>query len=187
MNNFRLKKFKGSFYISGFMATGKSAIGRMLANKLELPFEDLDNVIEQKSGKTIPEIFEHDGEAHFRELEWKYLLELTREFKGVVSLGGGALHNQRVVDHLKVHGLLIYIDTPLDVIVERVRRNPKRPISKDEQGEIKSEETLKIELEALYSTRIEFYKQAEVKVITSGKEPKELVTDRLVDKIKKHV
>ncbi len=187
MNDHRLKRFKGSFYLSGFMAAGKSAIGKVVARKLNLPFVDLDTVIEKKSGKKIPQIFKEDGETKFRELEWKYLLELTREFNGVVSLGGGALQNQPVIDHLKLHGMLIFIDTPLDIIIERIRKNPKRPISKHENGEIKSEETLKIELEALYSKRIEFYKQAEVKVITSGLEPKDVVADILIDKIKKHV
>lgn len=187
MNEHRLKKFDGSFYISGFMATGKSAVGSIISRKLKLPFIDLDDVIEQKETKTIPEIFTEDGESHFRELEWKYLLELTKTFKGIVSLGGGALQNQQIVDHLKLHGLLVYIDTPLDIILERVLGNPKRPITRDSNGEIKNKEKLKIELETLYSTRLKYYKQAQIKVLTSGIESKEVVANLIIQKIKTHV
>lgn len=187
MSDFRLKRFDESFYLCGFMGAGKSAIGSLLAKKLELPFHDLDKYLVLKEGKTIPEIFKEEGEEYFREKEWEYLIDLTRSFKGVVALGGGALQNQHIVDHLKINGLLIYLDTPLEVILDRVLKNPKRPIVRNTAGEIKSRETLKIELETLYSSRIEFYKQAEVKLITSGKEKKELVVNRLIDKIKKHV
>ncbi len=187
MNEHRLNRFEGSFYLSGFMGAGKSSIGRLLAKELGLEFRDLDEYLEQKEKTTIPEIFKTKGENYFRQKEWENLLDLTRTFKGVVALGGGALHNQHIIDHLKLNGLLIYIDVPMDVILTRVLNNPKRPIVRDEHGEIKSRETLKRELEALYSKRIEFYKQVEVKVITSGYENKNLVVKRLIDKIKKHV
>jgi shikimate kinase len=187
MSDYRLKGFDGSFYISGFMGAGKSVIGSLFAQKLELPFHDLDKYLVQKERKNIQDIFKEDGEQYFREKEWEYLLDLTRSFKGVIALGGGALQNQNIVDHLKVNGLLIYIDTPMEVILDRILRNPKRPIVRNELGEIKSRETLKIELETLYSSRIEFYKQAEVELITSGNEKKEIVVNRLIDKIKKHV
>ncbi|MDZ7756116.1 MAG: shikimate kinase [Rhodohalobacter sp.] len=82
MNEERVKKFKGSIFISGFMASGKSTIGRMIAEQLELPFVDLDDVIVEKEGKSINQIFEDKGEAYFREKEWQYLLELTETTKG---------------------------------------------------------------------------------------------------------
>lgn len=187
MNEYRLKNYDGSFYVSGFMATGKSAVGKVVAKKLGVPFKDLDVVIEKKENKSIIEIFNTDGESHFRKLEQLYLLELTKTFKGVVSLGGGALQNQHIVDHLKLHGLLIYIDTPLNVILDRILRNPKRPITRDANGKIKNKEALKIELEALYSNRLKYYKQAQIKALTSGVEPKEVVANLIIQKIKTHV
>lgn len=187
MNEHRLKNFIGSFYISGFMGAGKSAIGSRLAKKLQLPFHDLDKYISHREGKRIPEIFKQDGEQYFREKEKEYLLELTKNFKGVLALGGGALQNQHILDHLKIHGILIFIETPLEEVLDRVLRNPKRPIVRNTDGEIKSRETLKIELETLYSSRIELYNQAEIKLINSGNVPKEIVVKRLIDKIKKHV
>ncbi|HCI72881.1 MAG: shikimate kinase [Balneola sp.] len=187
MNDYRLREFKGSFFITGFMGTGKSAIGSRIAKALELPFQDLDKFLEKKEGKSIPEIFNENGEPYFREKEWEYLLEITKSFKGVVALGGGALQNQHIVDHLKIHGLLIFLDTPLEIILKRVLKNPKRPIVRNNKGEIKNKESLKRELETLYSNRKGFYNQAEVKLTTTGTEDKDEVVKRLLNKIKNHV
>ena len=187
MNEYRLKKFDGSIYLCGFMATGKSTMGRMIANGLDKPFVDLDHLILRNEGCSISEIFNKYGEEYFREKEWETLLDLTRNFKGVVALGGGALHNQQVVDHLKVHGLLIYIKTPLDVIVERVLRNTKRPIVVNKEGKIKSKETLFKELKALYLSRDPLYEQAQIKMESSGLESKEGQAQLLIEKLKRYV
>ncbi|MEQ9310318.1 MAG: shikimate kinase [Balneolaceae bacterium] len=187
MNEYRLKKFDGSIYVCGFMATGKSTIGKMLAKELERPFVDLDKIISEKERSSIKAIFERFGEPYFREKEWQYLLEITRTFKGVVALGGGALHNQQVIDHLKVHGLLIFLNTPLDVVVERVLRNTKRPIALNSSGKIKSKETLFRELKALYLSRKELYEQAHIKIESTGYETKEAQTQLLIEKLKRYV
>lgn len=187
MNEYRLKKYEGSIYLTGFMATGKSTIGRLVARELERSFADLDNVITTKEKKSIKRIFAEKGEAYFREKEWEYLLELTREFKGVVSLGGGALHNQRVIDHLKLHGIIVFIDTPMDIIIERVLRNTNRPIVLNEKGEIKSKETLYKELKSLYSSRIGLYQQAQITLESIGSESIEGQALQLIDKLKRYV
>ncbi|MAO64415.1 MAG: shikimate kinase [Balneola sp.] len=186
MNAERIKKFSGSIFISGFMASGKSTIGRQMAQELELPFYDLDDVIVEKEGRSINRIFEDDGEAYFREKEWQYLLELTQTTKGVISLGGGALQNQRVVDHLKIYGILVFIDTPFSEIVERVARNDKRPILWDENGKIKSKQTLYDELKTLYLSREKYYNQAQVSVNTSSLSAAE-AAQKAIQKISRHV
>ena len=187
MNEYRLKNYKGSFFICGFMGAGKSTIGKLLAKELALPFRDLDTYIEEKENCQVSEIFQNKGEEYFRAKEWEYLLELTRNFVGVISLGGGALQNQQIVDHLKLHGLLILIDLPLEVIVSRIRKNKKRPIVIDKDGELKTEQKLLNELKVLYSTRLEFYKQAQIKLITNGTEDSQNLIPVLINKIKKHV
>ena len=187
MNDYRLTQFKDSFFLTGFMATGKSTIGRKLAEKLHRPFVDLDYQIIETEGRSIKKIFEQDGEKYFRKCEWDQLKRITREFKGVVALGGGALHNQQVVDHLKLSGLLIYLKTPLEVITERVLRNTKRPIVLDEYGKIKSKEILLTELKILYSKRIDYYEQAQIILESSGYETKEDQAQRLIEKIKHYV
>jgi shikimate kinase len=184
---YRLKKFQESIFLVGFMATGKSSIGKLLAKELERPFIDLDDYIVEKEGMSIAKMFKEHGESFFREKEWTYLLELTQNRRGIISLGGGALHNQQVVDHLKLYGLIVFLKTPLDVIVERVGRNKKRPIVLDNNGEIKSRETLFSELESLYLQRVGLYNQAQVILESTGEEKKEQQAIRLIEKLQRYV
>lgn len=187
MNEYRLRAFKDSIFLTGFMASGKSTIGKMLARYLERPFIDLDAVIEEKEQKTIKQIFEEEGESYFRMVEWKYLLELTQTFKGIVSLGGGALQSQQIVDHLKIYGLIVMINPPLNVIVERVSRNKRRPIVLDKHGKLKSKDALFAELEALYLKRKPLYEQAHIILSTTGYEEKEDHVKKLVEKLTRYV
>jgi shikimate kinase len=169
------------------MASGKSTLGKALAKKLEREHRDLDEILVESEGQSINEIFKEKGEPYFRDKEWKYLLELTRHFKGVVSLGGGTLQNQRIVDHLKVNGLLLYLDTPMDEIVDRVMSSDERPILFDETGKIKSRETLFTELKTLYSARESFYKQAQITIDTTLYSSVDEITEAAIEKIARHV
>ena len=187
MNTYRLERFKESIYVCGFMASGKSTLGSALAEKLGREFMDLDDVIEKREGKSIRSIFSDEGEAYFRKREWEYLLDLTRNFKGVVSLGGGALQNQRIVDHLKVNGLLLFVDTSLEEITDRVLNSKERPILFNKAGKIKSRESLFTELKALYSGREKFYKQAQISIKTQLYSSVEEMTEASIEKITRHV
>ncbi len=183
----RKKTFNESIFLTGFMASGKSSIGKLLAYNLELPFIDLDKYIENKEGAEISSIFTEMGERYFREKEWECLLEVTQQFKGVVSLGGGALQNQNVIDHLKIYGLLVYLNIPMEVILERVQRNKKRPIVLDKNGEFKPRDILFSEMERLYLSRKEFYNQAQVILESTGEESKQEHVARLIKKINRFV
>ncbi|MEX0843761.1 MAG: shikimate kinase [Balneolaceae bacterium] len=187
MNLYRLEKFKGSIFVCGFMASGKSTVGKEIAKKLKWDFRDLDTEIEQREGKKIRDIFNEEGEKYFREKEREYLMELSKEFRGILSLGGGALQDQYVVDQLKMNGLLLFIDAPLDEIVERVYRSNNRPILFDKAGKIKSKETLFKELKALYSARIKFYKQAQVSIKTPLFTSVDEMTEAAIEKISRYV
>lgn len=187
MNDYRLKRFQGSIFLTGFMASGKSTIGKVVAKSIDRPFIDLDSVIEEKEQKSIKEIFSTNGEKYFREKELEYLIEVSKNFTGVVSLGGGALQNQRVIDHLKLYGLLVFIKAPIEVIVDRVMKNSTRPIVLDEEGKIKPRETLLNELKSLYLSREGFYSQAQITVESNGFRPKEETAQILIEKLKRHV
>jgi shikimate kinase len=169
------------------MGAGKSTLGQELAVKLSQPFLDLDDYIEEKSGKSISDIFDQDGEMAFRKLERKYLLEVIRKFEGVVALGGGTLQNQHIVDHIKVNGLLIFIETPISVILERIQNNPVRPLLLKEDGSIKKKETLFEELDLLYKKRLPLYEQAELKIATGDEADSEETIKKLIKKIRYHV
>ena len=174
-------------FLSGFMGAGKSLIGKKLAEKLESPFLDLDDKIEEKAGQSIPEIFETSGEADFRTLERRALLEVIREFEGVVALGGGSLQNQHMLDHIKLNGLLVFIETPISVILNRISGDRQRPLLLDEEGNPKSREQLRQDLEALYDERRSLYEQAVLKVVNDGNQKPDELVQTLLKKIRNHV
>ena len=108
--------------ISGFMGTGKTTVGRLVAQRLGRAFVDLDEQIEAHFGKAIPEVFAQDGEARFRALE----SDLCRHFAGqpgiVLSTGGGALVNPVNRATLAESGVLICLTASVEAILERVEQ-----------------------------------------------------------------
>ena len=174
-------------YLCGFMGAGKSTIGKLLAEKLSMPFIDLDTRIEENREKSIPVIFEEEGEEAFRQAERSALLEVIREEQGVIALGGGALHNQHLLDHVKVNGLLIFIETPFSVIFDRIAGKTDRPLLLDEDGNMKEEESLREELRSLYHKRLPLYEQAELQINSRNYESREELVRSLIKKIRNHV
>lgn len=174
-------------FLCGFMGAGKSVIGKGLAEKLEVSFLDLDDKIEEQTGQSIPEIFEESGEPAFRVAERRAVLEVIRTFDGVVSLGGGSLQSQHMVDHVKLNGLLIFIETPISVILDRISQDQNRPLLLDEQGNPKNKKQLKRELTALYEKRLPLYEQAVIQIENDGKESVEDIVEQLLKKIRNHV
>ncbi|MFN1833653.1 shikimate kinase [Balneola sp. MJW-20] len=188
MNERRLNRFKGGIFLTGFMASGKSTYGKALAELLDWPFTDLDQYIEKEEGRSINEIFKQEGEEYFRTLERKAVLSLTPDLKNqVVALGGGALHNQHMVDHLKFNGLLICFETPMVEITKRVFDSSERPILYRDNGEKKTKEMLMDELKTLYSGRKKWYDQSQITINTANyKNNEDLIRD-LIKKIQLHV
>lgn len=182
-----IKNLPERIFLCGFMGAGKSVIGQKLADKLDRPFLDLDDKVEEKSEKSIPEIFETMGEAEFRIIERRALLEVIREFEGVVALGGGSIQNQHLLDHLKLNGLLIFIETPVSVILDRISEDENRPLLLDEQGNPKEKEQLKEDLTTLYEDRLPLYEQAVLTLKNDGSQPPEQLVETLLKKIKNHV
>lgn len=182
-----IKNLPDRIFLSGFMGAGKSAIGKVLSERLEISFLDLDDYIEEEAGKEIPRIFNENGESTFREIERKCLLEVIKKFEGVVALGGGSLQNQHMVDHIKLNGLLIFIDTPFSIIFNRISRDSNRPLLLNEEGSVKEKEILKKELSALYEQRLPYYQQAELRISNSKQQTVESMVDSLIKKIKYHV
>lgn len=169
------------------MGAGKSTIGSKLAEKMGLTFLDLDDYIAHKAGKSIPDIFDEGGEKAFRKFERKSILEIIRTFEGIVALGGGSLQNQQMVDHIKLNGLLVFIETPISVILERINKDTNRPLLLNEEGTVKKKEILETEFSALYEKRLPLYRQAELTVSDDGEINIETLVDNLMNKIKYHV
>lgn len=174
-------------FLCGFMGAGKSTVGRQLAEKLELEFLDLDDKIEENAGQSIAEIFDESGESGFRTIERRAVLEVVREFEGVVALGGGSVQNQHMLDHLKLNGLLVFIETPIPVILDRISKDQNRPLLLDKYGNPKDKETLERELTALYKERLPLYEQAVITVQNDGSRSPEEMVKSLLKKIRNHV
>lgn len=111
---------KTNIALIGFMGTGKTAVGQLLAKKLGRKFIELDWLIERKAGKTIPQIFQQEGEIGFRELEIEVTREVAGEKNAVIACGGGLVLNKINIDRLKESSRIIYLTTSPGVILKRV-------------------------------------------------------------------
>jgi shikimate kinase len=110
---------KTSIALIGFMGAGKTVVGKALAEKLGKEFIELDALIEQKAGKTIPEIFQQDGEIAFRELEIEVTKEVSPKKNVVIACGGGLVLNKINIDRLKKENLVVYLAASPEVILKR--------------------------------------------------------------------
>jgi shikimate kinase len=112
----------------GMMGAGKTSIGRRLANVLHLPFLDADGEIEKAANLTIPEIFAHYGEAHFREGERRVVARLLASGPAVIATGGGAYMAEETRALCRERGVTIWLKADVGVLLERVRKKGNRPL-----------------------------------------------------------
>ena len=117
-----------SLFLVGPMGVGKTTIGKQLARELSLEFIDSDHEIEKRAGADIPWIFEVEGEAGFREREAKVLEELTHLSDVLISTGGGCVLSDKNRQHLKSRGVVVFLDTSLDIQLMRTKKDKKRPL-----------------------------------------------------------
>jgi len=110
------------------MGVGKTTIGKMLANELGLRFVDSDQEIEHRAGANIAWIFDVEGEAGFRMRETEVLDELTQKDSVLVSTGGGAVLKDKNRVYLKERGIVVHLDTAVDLLVKRTAKDKKRPL-----------------------------------------------------------
>jgi len=116
----------GNVSLIGFMGTGKSEVGRLLADRLGMEFVDLDARIEQRAGRTIPDIFERLGEPHFRRLERAEIARICRKWGCIVATGGGAPRERENLARLKSAGIVICLSAQPEVIWQRVQASAER-------------------------------------------------------------
>lgn len=150
----------------GFMGSGKSSVGRMVADTLQFTFLDTDDVITSRAGKSIMEIFQENGEPAFRELERRLVEELARRTRTVISTGGGLPVNEANLASLKSHALLVWLWASPEKIYERVRVQTHRPLLQGEDPLRKIRELLEV--------RAPFYHQADVQVNTEMRSLREV-------------
>lgn len=148
------------------MAAGKSKIGRLLAERLRMPFVDSDAVIEERGRCSITDVFRDRGEAAFRDIERKTIAELVEGAPQVIAIGGGAFVDEQTRSLLNERARTVWLDTPFELVVERIARSTHRPLARNRPES---------ELRALWEQRRPFYEEAQIRIDTSDAEPDRIV------------
>ncbi len=152
-------------FLIGMPGSGKTTIGQKLAEKLSIPFFDLDEIIEEKTGSTIDEIFSREGEEFFRKLESKYLEEVINNYSSfVLSTGGGTPCFHQNMELIKKSGISVYLDVSAEELNRRLLPGiSHRPLLKN-----KSEEELLEEIKNKLNVRSFYYKQSDHLIINDN-------------------
>lgn len=124
-----------NIYLIGFMATGKSRVGRELARLLKWPFVDTDQWVEKSAGLRISEIFSFQGEDVFRDLESAVIQQIVGRRHQVISLGGGAVLREENWQAIATSGITVCLTATLQTIIQRVQRKNDRPLLNNESNE----------------------------------------------------
>lgn len=168
VQKFRLKK---TIVMVGMMGAGKTAVGRALAAKLNVPFLDSDAEIETAANLTVPEIFERDGEAFFRKRETEVITRLLESAPAVLSTGGGAFLAEQNRQIISEKGLSIWLNADLELLWNRVKHKDTRPLLRTADP--------KATLTAIYEVRVPLYQQADLAVRCD----KALSIDAMADRV----
>ncbi len=161
----------------GFMGTGKTAVGQFLAKKLDRKFIELDSLIEQKAGKSIPEIFQQDEEIAFRELEIELTKKVAREKYSVIACGGGIVLNKINIDRLKKESVIVYLSASPNIILKRVSSEEgQRPLLEVDNPTLTIRELLRF--------RKPFYERAADITIDTSRLDIESVVEQIISKLK---
>lgn len=153
--------------LAGFMGTGKSTVGPLLAEQLGWRFVDTDALIEARAGLPIPRIFAERGEPIFRRLEAEVCRQVADGARQVIALGGGALLDPHTRAYLQARALVVCLTAPLEEIVRRVGEDPARPLFHADRAR----------LAALYAERAVHYAALPHHLATEGRTPAEIAEE----------
>jgi len=156
-------------YLVGFMAAGKTSVARALAARLGWRAVDVDEVIEAREQLPVADIFARHGEAYFRALERRVLLEQLGARHVVVATGGGTFADAQNRAAIKDDGLSVWLDAPLDRLIDRVPTDGRRPLAADRAG-----------FERLYHQRRAAYEQAHLR-LDAGRASVDAIVEELLD------
>lgn len=164
-----------NLYLIGMMGAGKTTIGRLLAKQLNYRFFDTDAIVEQTTEKPVSALFAELGEDSFRQIETQVLGELSAYTKLVIATGGGIVLQPSNWSYLH-HGLVVWLDVPLDELYTRIQGNTNRPLLQTPDPQRT--------LQQILEQRSPLYAQADVRVAVSAGEPPRRVAQRVLDEIR---
>ena len=157
--------------LTGFMGTGKSSVGKMLAQKTGYVFCDLDAIIVGQAGMSINEIFAKHGEAYFRELEANAVKQISSADKQVVATGGGAVIREDNRMLLRKSGIIVNLEASVEEIFSRLINDSERPLLTDRKSVEK--------LAELLEQREQYYADADIRIDTTGRKVEDVVQEIL--------
>ena len=170
---------KNNIVLTGFMGTGKTAVGQALAKRLNRQLIEVDSKIEQMAGKSISDIFKDNGEIYFRELEIGAIKQAAAGKKQVIACGGGVVLNTINVDRLRETGVIINLVASPQIILKRTSGNAgSRPLLDVQQPAERIRELLKF--------RKPFYDKAADLIINTSKLNIDTVADKIIDRLKNY-
>ena len=161
---------KKRVYLTGFMGSGKSSTGPLLARRLSWDFHDLDSCIVEAIGSSIAHYFTEHGEPAFRTIETQQLIRTESLKNAVIATGGGALCNEKNMQWALEHGLVIYLEVSVSRLIIRLKKEQAtRPMLLGEDGSIMTDIEIAQRISGLLYQRTPFYEQAHITVNTNGR------------------
>lgn len=165
----------GNVFLVGMMASGKTTIGRKLAALVGFDFQDTDQLVEQRAGADISWIFHMEGEDGFRDREQVAIEQATAQTGVVLATGGGAVLRESNRRRLRERGTVVYLEAAADVIIERARRDRRRPLL--ETGDLPKR------VEALLRERAPLYAAVAHVTVTTDRRPARLIAQQVAQKL----
>ncbi len=163
-----------NIYLCGFMGCGKTFIGKMISDALDMTLIDLDDYIVEQEKMSIPEIFEKKGEPYFRQAEADYIRRLEN---CVVATGGGAMLRDETAEFARSKGVRVFIDTDFEVCYNRIKNDANRPLVQKNTAE---------QLFDIYTSRKPIYiKNTDFNV--DGNQPAHVIAENIIQRVKKYV
>ncbi|MEH2425314.1 MAG: shikimate kinase [Nostoc sp.] len=163
-----------NLYLIGIMGVGKTTVGRLLAKELGYGFVDTDNVIAQATGKSINQLFAQVGEVGFRQVESDVLSKVCAFTKLTIATGGGIVMRRENWGYLH-HGLIVWLDAPVEIIYSRLAEDTTRPLLRDVDPKGK--------LRSLLEQRTPFYSQADLHITEREGDTPEDIANRVIEAI----
>ncbi|MCD6117480.1 shikimate kinase [bacterium] len=173
------KDNKNHIFLTGFMAAGKTSVGKILAQKLSMPFLDADYMIEKRAGMSVSDIFEKQGENAFRTMEMDFIRRVLSFEPSVIALGGGAFLSSENRKLILETGITIALSWPEDILLGRISSGHGRPLLKGLNKKAMSEK-----ISSLLQEREKIYRKADIYLYFSEPVKQEHIAEIIIQYLK---